>query len=71
MPKKVSISLSDIVKQIDQATTKLAAARGKVLTNVEKQKLAAKIKNLKKIKGWVQDNCPKGKPGLTIIVPVL
>jgi hypothetical protein len=71
MPNKVTISLGEIVTQIDQATARLAAAQGKALTKVEKQKLAVKIKNLKKIKISVKKNCPKGKSGLTIVVPTL
>jgi hypothetical protein len=66
MPKKVTISLSGIVKQIDQATGKLSAARGKAATGLEKRELAAKIKNLKKIKKLVREHCR----GLNIIVPI-
>jgi hypothetical protein len=69
MPKKVKISLTGIVNQIDQATRKLSRARGKAATRREKQKLAAKIKNLKSIKAQVKQLCPTGARGLTILVP--
>ncbi|HYA62518.1 MAG TPA: hypothetical protein VED66_04900 [Candidatus Sulfotelmatobacter sp.] len=69
MPKKVKISLSGIVKQIDQATKNLNAAKGKAVTAKEKKELALKIKHLTAIKKEVKANCPKGAQGLNIIVP--
>ena len=66
MPKKVTISLSGIVKQIDQATGRLSAAKNKATTGLEKQRLAVKIKKLKKIKSQVQMYC---KGGLNLTVP--
>ena len=69
MPKKVEISLSGIVKQIDEATKKLNAAKGKATTASEKKKLAIKIKKLNAIKKEVKANCPGGAKGLNIIVP--
>ena len=69
MPNKITVSLSGIVAQIDQATGKLSTAKNKALTGAEKQKLAVKIKNLMKIKNMVRENCPKGKKGLNIVVP--
>jgi len=66
MPKKVTISLSNIVKQIDKATQELSTTKTKAITSAEKQSLALKIKNLKKIKGSVKEICPKGKNGLNI-----
>lgn len=70
MPKTISISLTGIVKQIEEAEKKLANAETKALTGQEKKKLAVKIKNLKKIKKLVKENCPKGKIGYTIVVPI-
>jgi hypothetical protein len=67
MPKKVTISLHGIVKQLDEAEKKLAAAHKKAVTAVEKTQLAAKIKNLKKIRSEVIKNCPKGKPAYNIV----
>jgi hypothetical protein len=67
MPKKVIISLKGIVKQIDQATGKLSDARSRVAGGLEKQRLAAKIKNLNKIKRQVREECH----GLNIIVPTV
>jgi len=67
MPKKV-ISLSGIVKQIDQVTKKLAAAEGKSVTGAEKKKLTTIVKNLNKIKKEVTKNCPKGKSSYGIVV---
>jgi hypothetical protein len=65
MTKKVTISLRGIVKQIDQATRQLSAARTRATTGMEKQRLAVKIKKLKKIKSQVKTYCR----GLNIIVP--
>jgi len=65
MPKKVKISLSGIVKQIDQATKNLNAAKGKAVTASEKKEVTAKIKKLNGIKKHVKGICH----GLNVIVP--
>lgn len=56
-PKTIYVSLKEIVKDIDQATEKLSAAKTKAVSGKEKQRLAAKIKSLKKIKKEVQAVC--------------
>jgi hypothetical protein len=66
MPKKVTISLHGIVKQIDEATKKLDKVKSKAITGVEKQQLAVKVQNLRKIRAQVIVNCPKGKPSYGI-----
>ena len=71
MPKKVRISLRGIVEQIDQASGKLSRARDKAATRIEKQKLAAKIRNLKRIRAQVKQLCPNGVRGLTVVVPTI
>jgi hypothetical protein len=68
MPKKVVISLHAIVKQIDLAVKKLAAAEAKAVTAQEKKVLAAKIKSLDKIKAQVKSNCPKSAYGIVALV---
>jgi len=65
MTKKITISLSGIVKQIDQATRQLSAAKGEATTRREKQILAVNIRKLKKIRREVQMRCR----GLNITVP--
>jgi transcriptional regulator len=67
MAKKVTVSLHGIVKQIDQATAKLSAAQTKALTGIEKQRLTVKIKNLKKVRALVIQDCPKGNHAYNII----
>jgi hypothetical protein len=67
MPK-VKISLKHIITQIDQASEKLLVAGRKAKTNVEKKKVAGKIKELTKIKKLVRIAC---KNGLTITVPTI
>jgi len=64
MSKKVTISLSGIVKEIDKATGQLSAAKRKAAARREKQSLAVNIKKLKKIRYEVQMRCR----GLTIAV---
>jgi hypothetical protein len=68
MPKKI-VSLSGIVKAIDKVESQLVSAENKAVTTHEKRKLATKIRKLKKIKGLVARNCPKGKTGLSFAVP--
>jgi hypothetical protein len=69
MPK-ITISLHGIVAQINKAEKQLAAARNKTMASTEKQKLAVKIKHLKKIRVLVKRDCQNGKKGLNIAVPV-
>lgn len=70
MPKKVTISLHGIVRQIEIATNKLQRAKTGAISNAEKQQLAVKIKNLHSIRSLVIKNCPKSKPsyGISAIV---
>jgi hypothetical protein len=65
MPKKVTISLHRIVKQIKIATKKLEVAKAKAITTAESQQLGTKIKNLKAIESLVITNC-KSKPSYAI-----
>jgi hypothetical protein len=65
MPKKPSISLQGIVTQIDQATKQLSTAKKKATKALDKRKLAAKIKNLQRMKKKVRSHCH----GLNITVP--
>ena len=57
MPKKVTVSLKGIVKEIDEATKKLSGAKNKAISGLDKKKLAVKINNLKKIRAAVKANC--------------
>jgi hypothetical protein len=68
MPKKIAVSLHGIVKQIDLASRKLSKAEHKALTSVEKQKLRATIKTLKKVRGEIIERC--GGRSYGIAVPV-
>jgi hypothetical protein len=65
MAKKVEISISGIGEQIDRANGKLLAAAREVPSAVEKKRLAAKIKTLKRVKAQVKMLCRS----YTIIVP--
>ncbi len=62
MPK---ISLSGIVKQIDKSTKELTKAEVRTPNLVEKKRLNAKIKNLRRAKKLVEQTCH----GLSIIIP--
>jgi hypothetical protein len=57
MAKKVDISLREIGEQIDRAEGKLSAAARGITSRVEKNRLAAKIKALKKVKAQVKVIC--------------
>jgi hypothetical protein len=70
MPKKVTISLHGIVRQIKIATKKLEKAEAKAITAAEAQQLASKVKNLKAIEVLVIKNCPKSKPSYGIVALV-
>lgn len=65
MAKKVEVSLEGIGDQIDRAEKKLSAAARGVKSLVEKKRLAAKIKALKKVKAEVKEICRT----YTIVVP--
>ena len=66
MAKKVEVSLEGIGDQIDRAEKKLSAAVRGVTSQVEKKRLAAKIRALKEVKAQVKVIC---RPTYTIIVP--
>ena len=65
MAKKVDVSLKGIGKQIEQAERKLSAAGRSVKNLVQKRKVAAKIKALKKVKSDLKLICKS----YNIIVP--
>ena len=65
MAKKVEISISEIGEQIERAERRLSAAARQVPSSVEKKRLAAKIKTLKKVKAQVKMLCKS----YTIVVP--
>ncbi|MGB7848206.1 MAG: hypothetical protein WBL63_21525 [Candidatus Acidiferrum sp.] len=71
MPKKVTVSLKGIVKEIDAVTGKLSDLKGKAITSQEKQRLAANIEGLKKIRAEVRERCPKsGRLAYGVVVNV-
>ncbi len=57
MAKKVEVSLKGIGKQIERAEDKLSAAARGVKDSVQKKKVAAKIKALKKVKSDLKLIC--------------
>lgn len=57
MPKKIKVSLSGIVQQIDKVTEKLEAAKKSAAKAPMKKKLEIKIKKLKKIEKEVCALC--------------
>ena len=65
MVKKVEISIGEIGRQVEQAERKLSAAGRRVKNLVQKKKLAAKIKVLKKVRSDLKRICK----GYNIIVP--
>jgi hypothetical protein len=66
MPKKVEVSLKGIGKQIDLAERQLSAAGRKVKSRVEKKKVVAKVKKLKRAKAMIKVLC---RDTYTIFVP--
>ena len=65
MAKKVEISLKGIGRQIEQAERKLSKAGHGVKDSVQKKKVAAKIKALKKVKSDLKLICK----GYNVVVP--
>jgi hypothetical protein len=57
MAKKVEVSLKGIGKQIEQAEGKLSAASRGLKDAVQKKKVVAKIKALKKVKSELKMIC--------------
>jgi hypothetical protein len=57
MPKKIIISLSGIVQQIDEAIGKLSSAKGKAANVLEKRKLDVKIRKLKQVRKEAREPC--------------
>ena len=65
MGRKVEVSLKGIGKQIEQAERKLSAAGRGVKNSVQKKKVAAKVRALKKVKADLKRICK----GYNIDVP--
>ena len=65
MAKKVEISIGEIGRQIGQAERKLSAAARGIKNTVQKRKVAAKIKALKKVKSELKQIC-KGSYNITV-----
>jgi len=65
MAKRVEISLKEIGRQIEQAEGKLSKAARRVKDSVQKKKVAAKIKALKRVKSELKLICKS----YNIVVP--
>jgi hypothetical protein len=65
MAKKIKVSLKDIAKQIDRAEAKLSAGSRAVASPLERKRLAAKVKSLKKVKAQLKMIC-KGAYNITV-----
>ena len=65
MVKKVEVSLKEIGRQIGQAEGKLSAAARGIRNSVQKRKVAAKVRALKKVKRDLMRICKS----YNIVVP--
>ena len=65
MVKKVEVSLKEIGRQIEQAEGKLFAAARGIKNSVQKRKVAAKVRALKKVKRDLMRICKS----YNIVVP--
>jgi len=69
MPKTVKVSISAIVKGINQALKELEKGKALAHSAQEKTVISAKIKKIHKAKKALSASCPKGSKSMTIIVP--
>ena len=68
MPKKVTISISAIVKDVDKALEKMKAGKALAPTLQEKSLILAKIKLIKQARKELYASCKGGK-SMTVTVP--
>ena len=69
MPKTVKVSLSAIVKSIDEALKKLEKGKSLAVSSKEKKAILVKIKKIEKAKKELRSGCTHGGHSMTIIVP--
>ena len=69
MPKKVKVSISAIVKEVNKALKELEKGEALAVSAKEKTLICARIKKLQKAKKELSASCPKGSRSMTIIVP--
>ena len=69
MPKKVKVSISAIVKEVDKALKELEKGKALAVSPKEKSSIAARIKKIRKADKELKASCPTGRHSMTIIIP--
>jgi TusA-related sulfurtransferase len=69
MPKKVKVSISAIVKEVNKALKELEKGEALAVSAKEKSSIAARIKKLEKAEKELKASCPKGSHSMTIVIP--
>jgi len=68
MPKKITVSLKGILREIEKTKKQLKKAEKKAARSSDKKLLALAIKNLTAAGGEVKVACKNGEPAMNYVV---